>query len=162
MHGSVSLPTLQACLLLFYLGGLFYPLLPLLPLIKACILVAAAAGAGRRPRARRRFSPTLKTVGQSEPPTAPCRKQAQPYRPLPPPAAGLWGCDTPNGNNSGLLPLAFDFVTAMVKGGTKSFAIKGGNAGSNGGGALSTMWDGPRPPGYTPMRKTGGACKTAL
>ena len=70
---------------------------------------------------------------------------------------GLWGCDTPNGNNSGLLPMTFEFVTAMVKGGTASFAIKGGNAGYNSNGPLTKMWDGPRPPGYTPMRKTGGA-----
>jgi hypothetical protein len=67
---------------------------------------------------------------------------------------GLWGCDQPGGNNSNLLPLPYDFVTAMVKGGTSSFALKGANAGA-GGGALTTMWDGPRPPGYVPMRKTG-------
>lgn len=67
---------------------------------------------------------------------------------------GLWGCDQPGGNNSNLLPLPFDFVTAMVKGGTSSFAIKGANAGLNGS-TLTTMWDGPRPPGYTPMHKTG-------
>ena len=40
----------------------------------------------------------------------------------------------------------------MVKGGTNGFALKGGDATQ---GALKTMWDGPRPPGYSPMHKTG-------
>lgn len=68
---------------------------------------------------------------------------------------GLWGCDKPNGGNANLTSLPFPFVTAMVKGGTTSFAIKGGNAGGADGGPLISMWDGPRPPGYQPMHKTG-------
>ena len=68
---------------------------------------------------------------------------------------GLWGCSTPSGSNPNLTSLAFQFVTAMVKGGTAGFALKGANAGGNGGGPLVTMWDGPRPPGYQPMNKTG-------
>lgn len=66
---------------------------------------------------------------------------------------GLWGCDTPNGNNPNLKDLNFTFVTAMVKGKTDGFAIKGGDSTS---GNLSTFWDGPRPPGYQPMKKSGG------
>jgi hypothetical protein len=66
---------------------------------------------------------------------------------------GLWGCATPNGNNPNLQNLNFTFATAMVKGGTNGFALKGGDASS---GTLSTFWDGPRPPGYQPMHKTGG------
>lgn len=51
-------------------------------------------------------------------------------------------------------PLPFAFVTAMVKGGTAGFALKGGDATDAGG--LATMWDGPRPAGgYQPMRKQG-------
>jgi len=70
---------------------------------------------------------------------------------------GLWGCDEPNGINTNLTSLPFPFVTAMVKGGENGFAIKGGNAAGEGvDGALKTMWDGPRPPGYQPMHKTGG------
>ena len=40
----------------------------------------------------------------------------------------------------------------MVKGGASGFAIKGADATQ---GKLATMWDGPRPPGYQPMHKTG-------
>jgi hypothetical protein len=59
---------------------------------------------------------------------------------------GLWGCATPSGSNPNLTSLAFEFVTAMVKGGTSSFALKGASAGAADGGPLVTMWDGPRPP----------------
>jgi len=45
------------------------------------------------------------------------------------------------------------FVTAMIKGGTDGFAVKGGSAMS--GGSLQKMYDGPRPEGYQPMRKAG-------
>ena len=68
---------------------------------------------------------------------------------------GLWGCATPNGDNKNLTSLPYDFVTAMVKGGVNGFALKGGNAGGGTAGTLATMWDGPRPPGYQPMHKTG-------
>ncbi|GIH49742.1 Cellulose binding domain-containing protein [Microbispora rosea] len=45
------------------------------------------------------------------------------------------------------------FVTAMLKNnGTSRFAIKGGNAQS---GAMTTLWDGALPRGYSPMRKQG-------
>ena len=44
------------------------------------------------------------------------------------------------------------FVTAMIKGGTDGFAIKGGDATA---GTLTTFFDGPRPHGYQPMHKTG-------
>ena len=45
------------------------------------------------------------------------------------------------------------YVTAMLKNnGTSRFAIKGGNAQS---GALTTLWDGGLPNGYSPMRKQG-------
>jgi non-reducing end alpha-L-arabinofuranosidase len=66
---------------------------------------------------------------------------------------GLWGCDTPNGNNPNLLNLNTTFVTAMLKGRTDGFSLKGGDATM---GVLTSMWDGPRPPGYQPMHKTGG------
>jgi hypothetical protein len=65
---------------------------------------------------------------------------------------GLWGCDVPGGKNANNTGLPFPFVTAMVKGGTDSFALKGADATE---GALRVLWDGPRPPGYQPMHKTG-------
>jgi non-reducing end alpha-L-arabinofuranosidase len=40
----------------------------------------------------------------------------------------------------------------MVKGGSNGFALKGGDAT---GGPLNTLYDGPRPAGYQPMRKQG-------
>eukprot|EP01120_Amphizonella_sp_Union-15-10_P012108 TRINITY_DN532_c0_g1_i3.p1 TRINITY_DN532_c0_g1~~TRINITY_DN532_c0_g1_i3.p1 ORF type:complete len:331 (+),score=23.03 TRINITY_DN532_c0_g1_i3:37-1029(+) len=46
------------------------------------------------------------------------------------------------------------FVTAMSKNdGYKTFALKGGNAQSGG---LYTLYDGPLPEGYSPMKKEGG------
>jgi hypothetical protein len=65
---------------------------------------------------------------------------------------GLWGCDTPGGKNANNSGLPFPFVTAMLKGRTDSFALKGADATA---GALKVLWDGPRPPGYQPMRKSG-------
>jgi hypothetical protein len=44
------------------------------------------------------------------------------------------------------------FVTAIVKGESNHWAIRSGNAQSGG---LSTVFDGPRPTGYHPMRKQG-------
>jgi hypothetical protein len=45
------------------------------------------------------------------------------------------------------------FVTAMLKNnGTSRFALKGGNGQS---GALTTVWDGGLPSGYSPMKKQG-------
>jgi len=46
-----------------------------------------------------------------------------------------------------------EFVMAMVKGGTHGFALKG--AAANKEGKLTLIYDGPRPAGYQPMRKTG-------
>jgi hypothetical protein len=54
-----------------------------------------------------------------------------------------------NTNNT---PLTSDFVTAMVKGGENGFALKGGDATQGG---LETIYDGPRPAGYQPMKKQG-------
>jgi hypothetical protein len=50
-------------------------------------------------------------------------------------------------------PIIADYVTGMVKGNSGNlYAIKGGNAQS---GSLKTMYNGPRPSGYNPMRKGG-------
>jgi hypothetical protein len=63
---------------------------------------------------------------------------------------GLWaGANKVNNANT---PLTSPFVTAMVKGGSNGFALKGGDATQ---GKLTTMWDGPRPNGYQPMKKQG-------
>ena len=59
-----------------------------------------------------------------------------------------------NANNT---PLAHEFVTAMVKGGSDGFALKGGDATH---GALSVLYDGPRPAGYQPMKKQGSISAT--
>jgi len=45
------------------------------------------------------------------------------------------------------------FVTAMEKNDGTKFALKGGNAQE---GALTTLYDGTLPPGYSPMKKEGG------
>jgi len=61
-----------------------------------------------------------------------------------------------NGNDAAL---AYPFATAMLKGnaangkGGGPFTIKGANAAS---GTLTTMYDGARPDGYSPMHKQGG------
>lgn len=60
-----------------------------------------------------------------------------------------------NKNNTAL---KYEFVTAMGKGNTDGFALKGANGGSDATpttGALKLMYSGPRPPGYQPMHKTG-------
>ena len=47
-----------------------------------------------------------------------------------------------------------NFVTAMLKGKSGgTFTLKGGDA--NKAGALKTVYDGARPPNYTPMKKLG-------
>lgn len=69
------------------------------------------------------------------------------YASPPPPLAA--GNLRQNLNNT---PLTSDFVTAMVKGGTNGFALKGGDATQGG---LITQYDGPRPNGYQPMKKQG-------
>jgi hypothetical protein len=50
------------------------------------------------------------------------------------------------------MPMTSEYVTAMVKGGENGFAIKAGDATT---GTLTTMFDGPRPNGYQPMKKQG-------
>ena len=49
-------------------------------------------------------------------------------------------------------PLDADFVTAMVKGGSGIWGLKGGDAQS---GELLTLYEGDRPDGYNPMQKQG-------
>jgi hypothetical protein len=49
-------------------------------------------------------------------------------------------------------PLTSTYVTAMVKGRSGGFGLKGGNAQS---GTLTTIYDGARPSGYNPMKKQG-------
>ena len=65
--------------------------------------------------------------------------------------AGVWaGNQVPVSPNN--IPVAADYVTAMVKGKSGVFGLKGGDANAP---ELRTMYEGPRPPGYTPMRKQG-------
>jgi hypothetical protein len=54
-----------------------------------------------------------------------------------------------NPNNT---PITTTYVTAMVKGRSGSFALKGGNAQAD---KLTTFYDGNRPSGYNPMKKQG-------
>ena len=63
---------------------------------------------------------------------------------------GLWAGSTRV--NEADLPITTAFVTAMVKGGSDGFALKASDATA---GKLQTMYDGPRPPGYQPMKKQG-------
>ena len=63
---------------------------------------------------------------------------------------GLWACGTPGAANPAALPLRAAFVTAMVKGGTNGFGVKQGDATR---GNLTKTYEGPRPPGYQPMKK---------
>ena len=55
-------------------------------------------------------------------------------------------------SNPANTPLTTPFVTAMVKGNTNGFALKGGDATT---GTLKTMYDGVRPAGYQPMKLQG-------
>jgi len=66
---------------------------------------------------------------------------------------GLFSGGTPHWNmNQKAFPNRF--VTAMQKNdGSKRFALKGANAQV---GDLTTLYDGPLPPGYSPMKKEGG------
>jgi hypothetical protein len=54
--------------------------------------------------------------------------------------------------NASSTPLTSTYVTAMVKGKSGGFALKGADAQM---GTLKTMYDGPRPAGYNPMKKQG-------
>ena len=63
---------------------------------------------------------------------------------------GLWaGHDKVQESN---VPIVADFVTAMAKGKAGTFALKGGDAQQ---GALTTLFEGPRPPQYETMKKQG-------
>ncbi len=65
---------------------------------------------------------------------------------------GLFGGQTFSANPTNT-PLTHSYVTAVLKGRSGSFAIKGGNAQS---GTLTTLYDGGRPSGgYNPMKKQG-------
>ena len=89
------------------------------------------------------------------------------YRPATPPGTeatsplvlmdmegGLYGCNSHNCTNNTDVPgLNSAFVTAMVKGGSNGFAIKGAAADERG--MLQHIYDGPRPTGYQPMHKSG-------
>ena len=65
----------------------------------------------------------------------------------------LWGADKVDSEEE---PIEHAFVTAMVKGDTGAapghWAIKGADAQA---GTFKTYWDGPRAPGYAPMKKQG-------
>ena len=63
---------------------------------------------------------------------------------------GLWaGHDKVQESN---VPIVADYVTAMAKGKAGTFALKGGDAQQ---GALTTLFEGPRPPQYETMKKQG-------
>ncbi len=65
---------------------------------------------------------------------------------------GLFGGQSTAANPTDT-PLTSAYVTAMVKGRSGTFGLKGGNAQS---GILTTMYDGARPSGgYNPMKKQG-------
>jgi len=62
---------------------------------------------------------------------------------------GLWAGDV---RAAPAPSITFQYVTAMAKGKSGGFALKGGNAQA---GALQTLHEGPRPPGYETMHKQG-------
>jgi hypothetical protein len=65
---------------------------------------------------------------------------------------GLWAGSTKGVTNSNT-PLPDTYVTALLRGNSgNSFVLKGGNAKMS---TLTTMWNGARPSGYSPMRKKG-------
>jgi len=64
--------------------------------------------------------------------------------------AGLWAGNAKKNDKN--LPINTEYVTAMLKGGTNSFALKGNDATK---GTLQVMYNGPRPNGYQPMKKQG-------
>jgi hypothetical protein len=65
---------------------------------------------------------------------------------------GLWACGEPNAQNPNVTALTSEFVVGMVKGGSTGWGIKAGDAAV---GPLATTYEGPRPPGYSPMKKQG-------
>nr|WP_243639409.1 arabinofuranosidase catalytic domain-containing protein [Streptacidiphilus pinicola] len=65
---------------------------------------------------------------------------------------GLFSGSNINSQNPGDPTVDYRFTTAMVKGESNQWAIRGGDAQSGG---LSTFYSGPRPAGYNPMHKEG-------
>ena len=66
---------------------------------------------------------------------------------------GLWACGTPASQNPNSTALRADFVVGMVKGGSNDhWGVKQGDAAT---GPLVKTYEGPRPPGYNPMKKQG-------
>ena len=66
---------------------------------------------------------------------------------------GMFECDTPGAVCTTNQSITWALVTAFLKGPSgNTMGIKAGNAQS---GQLQVMWDGKRPPGYTPMKKIG-------
>jgi hypothetical protein len=65
---------------------------------------------------------------------------------------GLWACEKEGAINPLATTQSAEFVTGLVKGKPGEWAIKAGNAT---GGPLATTFVGPRPRGYSPMRKQG-------
>ena len=104
---------------------------------------------------RRRFrfslsiSPLLRSFGSSPPTTR--RTFDRFSRNARRVAQGLWaGNESVNPSNT---PIANrGFVFAMLKGRPGGFCLKGGDAQIPG---LESLYDGPRPPNYNPMKKQG-------
>ena len=72
---------------------------------------------------------------------------------------GIYGGKYGEGNNTGL---ETEFLTAMIKGGTDGFAVKGGDAAA---GPLKLMFDGPRPHGcerHQELSRLGGLSRSGL
>lgn len=66
---------------------------------------------------------------------------------------GLFAGNQSGSTNPTNPSIDYRFVTGVVKGNSSNlWSIRGGNAQN---GALSTFYDGPRPPGYYPMNKEG-------
>lgn len=65
---------------------------------------------------------------------------------------GLWACDKRHAVNPTTTPATSDFVTGVLRGGSDAWGLKVGDAAA---GPLATQWEGPRPSGYSPMKKQG-------
>jgi len=67
---------------------------------------------------------------------------------------GIWGgaADHSTDDISWIDANAHDFITAMLKGGSNGFGLRGGNAQA---GELRMLYDGRRPNHYQPMKKQG-------
>jgi non-reducing end alpha-L-arabinofuranosidase len=122
---------------------------------------------GRRGRGTSREERAARAARRRGPPTTLASAQAGtltafPPTPIPTPTPpqmsdledGLWACGSRAAINPNVTGFSSTpFVTAMVKGGENGFALKGGDA--TVAGSLATLYDGPRPPGYQPMKKQG-------